>query len=131
MTDFGNDVLKSYKQIKYHSCIYKLLCCYYCQSKCCEAQVISVFTDPINYNKYEVDKQIKLLNYKDMFNKKLHHIVDIKENKSLRFLNNKHNSYERISRKKDERISRKKDEKKLSRRTSKSTLESLRPYCHD
>ena len=122
MTDFGNDVLKSYKQIKYHSCINKLLCCYYCQSKCCKAVVISVFTDPINYNKYEVDKQIKLLNYKDQFDKKLHHIVNFKNNNTFRFLNGKQKSYEEKNKQRDKSTLKKK---------SRSTLESLRPYCYE
>lgn len=122
MTDFGNDVLKSYKQLKYHSCIYKILCCYYCQSKCCETPVVSVFIDPIGYNKYEVDKQIKLLNYKDRFNKKLHHTVNIKENNTFRFLNRKQKSYEEMNKNRNNTFSRNK---------SKSTIESLRPYCND
>lgn len=122
MTDFGNDVLKSYKQLKYHNCINKLLCCYYCQSKCCEAIVISVFTDPINYNKYEVDKQIKLLNYKDRFDKKIHHIVSIKNNNTFRFLNEKHKSYEEKNKLRNKLTIKKK---------SRSTLESLRPYCYE
>ena len=122
MTDFGNDVLKSYRQLKYHNCINKLLCCYYCQSKCCEAVVISVFTDPINYNKYEVDKKIKLLNYKDRFDNKVHHIVNIKNNNTFRFLNEKHKSYEKKNKLRNKLTFKKK---------SRSTLESLRPYCYE
>jgi hypothetical protein len=117
MTDFGNDVLKSYKQIKYHSFIYKILCFYYCQSKCCQRPIVSVFTDPVGYNKYEVNKKIKLLNYKDKIHSKLHHAIDIKNNTSFDFLNSKKKSYENKT-----NINTKKFK-------SRSTIHNLRPYC--
>lgn len=125
MTDFGNDVLKSYTQIKYKSFLYKILCCYYCQSKCCEQKTVSVFTDPINYNKYEIDKQIKLINYKDRIEKKLSHILDVKKSKKdvLESLTNKQKSLDKIF--------QKKRNKNIHRNRSKSTLENLRPYYHE
>lgn len=43
ITNFGKDVLVTYKHVKYMSCLSKIFSCFYCKSRCCAKIPSSIF----------------------------------------------------------------------------------------